>query len=50
MIVTLSTDDAVIDDCCKGALLSSQAVKIEGQTLEQCTVTQLQQAWSKRVI
>lgn len=44
------TDDAVVDDCSKGCLLSSQAVQIEGQALKQRTVTQLQQVWAKRVI
>lgn len=50
MSVVLGTNDAVVDDGSKGTLVSVQTVEVEGKTLKECTVTQLQELRSKRLI
>lgn len=50
MSVVLGTNDAVVDDGSKGTLFSIQTVEVEGQTLKESTVTQLEETRSKRLI
>lgn len=50
MSVVLGTNNAVVDDGSKGTLFSVQTVEVEGKTLKERTVTQLQEPRSKRLI
>lgn len=47
---TVCTDYSVVDDCSQSSLVPSQAVQVEGETLEQGLVTHLQQPRPERVV
>lgn len=46
----MDTNNAVVDDCGQSSLLSSEAVQVQSQTLEEALSAQQEQTRAERVI